>query len=49
MRNSLRNNQWAWRKRIEQKELQEDKKVIPQPAHEKEVPKKVIYQVEMVD
>ena len=49
MRNSLRNNQWAWRKRIEQKESQEDKKVIQHPAHEKEVPKKVIYQVEMVD
>jgi len=49
MRNSLRNNQWAWRKRIEQKESLEDKKVIQQPVHEKEAPKKIVYQVEMAD
>jgi hypothetical protein len=49
MRNSLRNNQWAWRKRVEQKESQENKKVESERVKEKETPKTSVHQLEMVN
>lgn len=49
MRNSLRNNQWAWRKRVEQKESQENKKVESERAEEKEMSKRSVHQLEMVN